>query len=83
MGIHLLHCAHGNEHTRTNDAIRDAFADIVWNTGFHVGREQIHVLPSTMFNSFCEWVNIVLTKDGIRTLANIVIANPTWGDLLP
>jgi hypothetical protein len=25
----------------------------------------------------------VLTKDGIRTLTNIVIAHPMWVDLLP
>jgi hypothetical protein len=25
----------------------------------------------------------VLTKNDIRTLADIVIANPTWADLLP
>ncbi len=37
---------------------------------------------STTFNSFCRLFNIVLTKNGIHTLANIVITNPTWMDLL-
>jgi hypothetical protein len=40
-----------------------------------VRQEQLHVLPSTTFNFFCRQVNIVSTKDGIRTLADIVIAN--------
>jgi hypothetical protein len=25
----------------------------------------------------------MFTKDGIRTLANVVIINPTWANLLP
>jgi hypothetical protein len=36
-----------------------------------------------MFNFAHRRVDIVLTKDGIRTLVNVVIANPTWADLLP
>jgi hypothetical protein len=83
MGIHLLRCAHGNERTRTHDVIPDAFVGIAWNAGFHVGQEQLHVLPSTTFNSLCQWVDIVFIKDGIHTLVDIVIANPTRADLLP
>jgi hypothetical protein len=30
-----------------------------------------------MFHSFCQQVNIVLTKDGIYTLVNVVIVDPT------
>jgi hypothetical protein len=37
MGILLLRCAHGNERTRTHDAIHETFATIVWDAGFHVG----------------------------------------------
>jgi len=29
IGIHLLHCTHGNEHTRTHDVIRDTILAIV------------------------------------------------------
>ncbi len=36
-----------------------------------------------MFNSSCWWINIVLTKNDIRTLINILIANPTQADLFP
>jgi hypothetical protein len=31
MGIHLLHCAHGNKHARTHDAIHNTFAIIMQN----------------------------------------------------
>jgi hypothetical protein len=83
MGIHLLHYAHGHERTRTHDAIPDVFVGIAWDVGFHVGQEQLHVLLSTTFNPFHQRVDIVLTKDCIRTLVDIVIANPTRTDLLP
>jgi hypothetical protein len=36
MGIHLLHCTHGNEHTRPHDAIPDTFVAIMRDVGFHV-----------------------------------------------
>jgi hypothetical protein len=36
-----------------------------------------------MFNSFCWRVDIVLTKDGIHTLIDVVIVNATQMDLLP
>jgi hypothetical protein len=36
-----------------------------------------------MFNSSCQEVNIVLTKDEIHTLTNVVIVNPTRADSFP
>jgi hypothetical protein len=39
MGIHLLHCAHGNKRIKTHDAICNTFAAIAQNVGFHVGQE--------------------------------------------
>jgi hypothetical protein len=39
MGIHLLHCAHGNKRTRTHDAIHNTFVAIAQNVGFHVGQK--------------------------------------------
>jgi hypothetical protein len=36
-----------------------------------------------MFNFFRQQDDILFTKDGIRTLVDIVIANPTWTYLLP
>jgi hypothetical protein len=83
MGIHFLHCVHGNEHTRTHDAIHDTFAAIAWDASFHMGQEYLHVFLSTTFNSSRQRVNIVFTKSDIRILTNIVIANPTWVDLFP
>jgi hypothetical protein len=50
---------------------------------FHVGQEQLHVFLSNMFNPFCWQVNIVFTKDGIHTLANVVIIDLMWVDLFP
>jgi hypothetical protein len=51
MGIHFLRCFHGNERIGTHDAVHDTFATIVQDVGFHMGREQLHVFPSNMFNS--------------------------------
>ncbi len=83
MGIHLLHCAHGNERIGTHDAIHNSFVAIAWNVSFHMGWKQLYALPSTTFNSFRWWIDIVFTKDGIHTLVDIVIADPTWAYLLP
>jgi len=38
--------------------------------------KKLHVLPSTTFNYFCSQVNVLFTKDGIRTLIDVIIANP-------
>jgi hypothetical protein len=83
MGIHLLHCVHGNQHTKTHDAIYNTFVAITWDVGFHMEKKQLHVLLSTTFNSFHQWINIVFTKDDIRTLLNIVIVDPTQANLFP
>ncbi len=71
------------EGIKTHDAIRDTFATIMWDASFHVGRKELHNLPSTIFNSSRQQIDIVLTKDGICTLVNIVIADPIQVDLLP
>jgi len=77
MGIHLLRCVHDNKRMGTHDIICYTFDVIVQDVGFHVGQEQLHMLPSTTFNSSCQRINIMLTKNDIHTLANTVIANPT------
>jgi hypothetical protein len=76
-------CVHGNERTRTYDAIHDTFAAIAWNVSFHVRWEQLHAFLSTTFNSSHWRINIVLIKDGIHTLVDIVIIDPTRVDLFP
>jgi hypothetical protein len=76
MVIHLLHCVHDNERTGTHDAICDTFTVVVRDASFHMGRKQLHALPSTTFNSFYQRIDIVLTKKDNRTLGDIVITNP-------
>jgi hypothetical protein len=48
-----------------------------------MGQKQLHALLSTTFNSSRQQIDIVFTKDGIRTLANIVITNPMQAYLFP
>jgi hypothetical protein len=79
MGFHHLHYTHSNEHERTHDVICDIFAAI---GQFHVGWKQLYALPLATSNSSRWQVDIVFTKDGVPTLTNIVIANPTQVDLL-
>jgi hypothetical protein len=82
MSIDFLCYLHGNKHTKTHDAINDTLIVIAQDAGFHVGRKQLHALPSTMFNSFCWSIDIVFTNDRIRILVDFVIVNPTQTDLL-
>jgi hypothetical protein len=52
LGIHLLHYVHGNEHIRTHDAIHNTFLAIAQDANIQMQQEQLHVLPSTTWNSF-------------------------------
>jgi hypothetical protein len=83
MGTHFLFCVHNYTHTGTHDAICDTIVTITWDVSFHMGWQQLHVFPTTTFNFFHQWVDIMPTKDGIWTLINIVIVNPTRTNLLP
>jgi hypothetical protein len=83
MGIHVLCCTHGNECMGTHDVVHDTFAVIARDVGFYMGWEQLHAKPSTTLNSFHQQVDIVFTKNGIRTLVDIVIADPMHVDLFP
>ncbi len=83
MSIYLLHCTHGNKHTRTHDAVCDTFVTIMRDVVFYMGWEQLQVFPSTMFNSSCWRINIVFTKNGIHTLVDVVIADSTQANLFP
>ncbi len=77
MGIHFLRCAHRNECMGTHEVVYDTFVAIAWDVGFHVGQKKLHALLLGTFNSSHQQIDIVLTKDGIRTLVDIVIVNPT------
>jgi len=63
MDIHLLCCAHDDEHTGTHDAIHDTSIAIAHDASSHMGWEQLHVLLSNTFNSSHRQVDIVLTKE--------------------
>jgi hypothetical protein len=52
MGIHFLHCAHGNKHIGTYDAIRDTFIVTTQYVDFHMGQKSLHAVPLTALNSF-------------------------------
>jgi hypothetical protein len=41
------------------------------------------VLPSNTINSSHRQVNIIFTKDGIRTLVDVVVVDPTQANLFP
>jgi hypothetical protein len=83
MGIHFLRCAHGNKCMRSHDAVCDTFVIIVWDVGLHVEQKQLQVFILVTLNCFHRQVNIVFTKDEIRTLINVVIINPMHAYLLP
>jgi hypothetical protein len=65
----------------SHDVVRDAFTIIMRNARFHVLRKQTHVLLSHTLQSLRCQVNIVLSIDGVRTLANVVIIDPIRVDL--
>jgi hypothetical protein len=82
-GYPSFHYAHGNKHMKTHDVSCDIFVTIVQSVNFHMGWEPPHALFLTMFKSCHYRINIVLTKDEIRTPVDIVIIDPMWTDLLP
>jgi len=71
--FHFLCCTHGNKFIGTHDVVHNTFVAIVQDVGFDVRWKQLHALFSTMFNFFRWWINTVLIKDDIRTLANVII----------
>jgi len=80
MGIHLVCCAHGGERIALHDAIRYAFASIAKDARFHVFLKPNPCSSTPFLQSSSRRVNIVLSIDGIHTLVNVVIANPTQID---
>lgn len=83
MSIHFLCCAQVYERSETHDAVCDIFATIAQNVGIHMWQEQLHKLPLPTFNSFCQRINLVFTKNGIHTLVDVVIADSMHVDLFP
>jgi hypothetical protein len=62
-----------HECTSIHDVVCDTFVTIVQDVTFHMGRKQLHALLSSMLNPSHWRVDIMLTKDGMCTLANVVI----------
>jgi hypothetical protein len=63
--IHFFHCSHGGESMVSHDVVWDAFASIARVVGFHVLHEQTHILLLLIFLSSCQWVNIVVSMNGV------------------
>jgi hypothetical protein len=82
LGIHFFLCANGGERTISHDVVQDVFASIARDAGFHILGKQIHVLPPPFFKSFYRWVDIVLSMDGICTLVDVIIVDPTGTNLV-
>jgi hypothetical protein len=55
----------------------------VHDANFHLGWKWFHAFFKNMFNFSHWWINIWFTKDGICTLVDIVIVDPTWTYLSP
>ncbi len=82
MGIHLFCFAHGGEKMTSHNVIWDAFVSITKDVGFHGAREQTHIILLLAILSSCQQVDIVLSVDGIRMFANVIIENLTEVDLV-
>jgi hypothetical protein len=70
------------ERTVSHDAMWDAFASIMKDVCFHVACEQTHILLPPTIQSSYQWVDIVLSVDGIHMLANVIIVASIRVDLV-
>ncbi len=75
----LISLCSQEEHTATHDVVRNFFTSFI---GFHVSCEQTHVFWMPFFYSSWQWVDIVLTSDGIRILVNIILVDLTCVDFV-
>jgi hypothetical protein len=78
MGIHLLEGSCGRKCTTSHD-VQNTFASISKNVGFHIFHEQTHVLLmfSSLLQSSHEQVDIVISTNGVSTMVDVVIIDPT------
>jgi hypothetical protein len=68
----------------SHDVVWNIFVTIVKGARFHVSRKQIHVFhpfPPTLQSSHRQ-IDIMLLIDGVCMLANIIIFDLTWVDLV-
>jgi hypothetical protein len=81
MGIHLLCCIHGNVCMGPWCNLQHFCCHCV-KCWLPCGMRTTTCASFDHFQSSHWWINIVFTKDGICTLTNIVIIDPTCPDLL-
>lgn len=76
MKVHFIMVLQGRMHCNPQHH-SGLFASITKYVGFHVLHEQTHVFPLFSFYSLKQQVDIMFTTNGVHTLANIIIINPT------
>jgi hypothetical protein len=79
-GIHLLRCRTGGETISVHDAVRDAVAQVLSGTLVQVRREVVLDLPGPPPQHIR--ADLTLIRDGRRTLADVVLANPLRQDIV-
>lgn len=79
-GVHLLRCSLGGETIVVHDAVRDATAQILSGSLVHIRREVVLDLPGPPPQRVR--VDLTMVRDGHRTLADLVVANPLRHDLI-
>ncbi len=82
MGIPLVQCVHGGERMASHGVVWNAFEVITRDEKFHVSWKHTHVLQCFALQSLHRRINIVLSIDGVRMLAYIIIIDPTSDDLV-
>jgi hypothetical protein len=73
LGTHLFQCLYRNEHTTTHNTFWDNVATIFLESGTHVQREVSHLFPRHTWHQ----MDILITRDSLWTLMDIVIAYST------
>jgi hypothetical protein len=63
------------ERMPSHDVVWNAFVSIMKDARFHILHEYTHVFLPHIFQSTCQWVDIMVLVDGIWALVNIVIAD--------
>jgi hypothetical protein len=78
LNTHLFQCPCENEHTIAPNTFWDNVATIVLKNGAHVQREVSHLFPHHTQHQ----MDILITKDSLWTLINVVIIDPTHTNMV-
>ncbi len=79
----FLHCVHGNERIGTPDVVCDTSLPLRGILTFTWGKISYMHFLQTHSTPHVSRINIVLTKDGICTLVEVVVVNSTRTNLFP